>query len=66
MNYYWSRPVKEEKPKETTVTFNTKQVDKTTDDKVACQYCDKKYSNRGIANHEKACKENPINREGNK
>jgi DNA-directed RNA polymerase subunit M/transcription elongation factor TFIIS len=30
--------------------------------KVECQYCGKEYSPRGIANHEKACKENPENK----
>ena len=30
-------------------------------DKVECQYCGKEYSKAGIANHEKACSENPEN-----
>lgn len=36
---------------------------KETKDKVACQYCGKEYSPRGIANHEVACPENPKNKE---
>ena len=31
-------------------------------DKVACQYCGKEFSKAGIANHEKACSENPENK----
>jgi len=30
-------------------------------DKVECQYCGKEFSKAGIANHEKACSENPEN-----
>lgn len=32
------------------------------DGKVACQYCGKKYSQKGLGSHEKACKENPDNK----
>ncbi len=31
-------------------------------DKVDCQYCGKEFSKAGIANHEKACSENPENK----
>ena len=31
-------------------------------DKVECQYCGKEFSKAGIANHEKACSENPENK----
>ena len=31
-------------------------------DKVKCQYCGKEFSKAGIANHEKACSENPENK----
>lgn len=34
-----------------------------SDEKVECQYCGKKYSKRGVANHEKYCDENPENKE---
>jgi len=30
--------------------------------KIACQYCGKEFSKAGIANHEKACPENPQNK----
>mgnify|MGYP006438781771 CR=1 FL=1 len=32
------------------------------DDKVACQYCGKKYSSKGIKRHESSCDENPDNK----
>jgi hypothetical protein len=32
------------------------------EEKVACQYCGKEISKAGIANHEKACPENPKNK----
>ena len=28
-----------------------------------CKYCNNEYQEKGLANHEKACKENPINKE---
>lgn len=34
----------------------------TEKEKVVCQYCGKEYSKSGIANHEKACPENPANK----
>lgn len=33
------------------------------DNKVTCQFCEKEYSKSGIANHEKACPQNPENAE---
>jgi hypothetical protein len=30
-------------------------------DRVKCQYCDKEYSPKGVASHERACSENPDN-----
>lgn len=31
------------------------------EEKVECQYCGKEFSKSGVANHEKACTENPEN-----
>lgn len=36
-------------------------VEEIKNEKVECQFCNKEYSTRGIASHEKACKENPEN-----
>lgn len=36
-------------------------VAKKDQEKVTCQYCGEEYSKAGIANHEKACSENPAN-----
>jgi PHP family Zn ribbon phosphoesterase len=35
--------------------------DKKKVEKVACQYCGKKYSPKGVKNHEQACSKNPEN-----
>lgn len=36
-------------------------VEEIKNEKVECQFCNKEYSTRGIASHERACKENPEN-----
>lgn len=38
------------------------EPEEETPDKVACQFCGKEYSFRGVNLHEKACKKNPENK----
>lgn len=56
--------VEEEKPEEIEEVVEEEPEEEQIvkeNGKVECEFCGKEYSPRGIANHEKACKENPEN-----
>lgn len=42
--------------------LEVEEPEEETPDKVACQFCGKEYSFRGVNLHEKACKKNPENK----